>query len=415
MRIAQRLEALKPSATLAVAARARELKSRGVDVLSFAAGEPDFSTPQPIVDACKRALDAGMTSYGPVPGDLACREALCEKLTRENGIPGLTPDDVVVSSGGKHSLYQLFQALLDPPCEGIADRVVLPTPAWVSYRPQIELAGGVVDEIPTTADTDYKITPDQLRDAITRETRAVVLNSPSNPCGTMYTPDELRALGAVIAEAASSVAPDLMLVSDELYEHILFDGNEHLSLGSLAGLAERTVTVNGLSKAYAMTGWRVGYFACPGERGARVVGAVKKLQSQSTTAIPTFIMPAIVAALTESAAHVEEMRAAFEQRARVAYDAIASIPGVACPKPMGAFYLFPDVSAHFGKTSAAGTGIESGLTFAGALLDEAHVAVVPGEGFGTGGERCFRFTFACGEEQIRAGAERIRGFVESLT
>ncbi len=414
MNIARRLEALKPSATLAVAARARELKAQGVDVISFAAGEPDFGTPQPIVDACKRALDAGMTSYGPVPGDAACRKALCDKLTDENGIPGLTPDHVVVTSGGKHSLYQIFQALLDPADAGTPNRVVLPVPAWVSYRPQIELAGGVMDEIPTTAERDFKITPAELKAAITKNTKIVVINSPSNPCGTMYTPRELRALGAVIEEAAGTIAPGLVVISDELYEKILFDGNQHLSLGSLPGIAKRVVTVNGLSKAYAMTGWRIGYFACPGTFGSKLVGAVKKLQSQSTTAIPTFIMPAIVTAVKECDAQVEEMRVEFERRSKVAYKAIAGIDGFKCPKPMGAFYLFPDVSAHFGKYTPTGATIDSGMTFASALLDEAHVAVVPGEDFGTGGKRCFRFTFACSQEQIRAGAERIASFVAGL-
>ncbi|GAB4548339.1 MAG: hypothetical protein Tsb0013_08870 [Phycisphaerales bacterium] len=272
----------------------------------------------------------------------------------------------------------------------------------------------MVDEIPTTASTAFKITPDQLRQAITKDTRLVVLNSPSNPCGTMYEPDELLALGEVIIEAANTIAPELMLISDELYDRIVFDGHTHLSLGSVPELAERTITVNGLSKSYAMTGWRVGYFACPGERGARIVGAVKKLQSQSTTAIPTFIMPAIVAALKECDAHVEQMRTEFQRRARVAYEGMSAIPGVVCPAPMGAFYLFPDVSAHFGKYTPIGTTIDNGMSFAGALLDEAHVAVVPGEDFGTGGERCFRFTFACGEEQIRAGVARIASFVDSL-
>lgn len=412
MRIARRLDALKPSATLAVAARAAQLRSEGVDVLSFAAGEPDFQTPGPIVEAAKAALDAGKHHYGPVPGSPEARAAIADKLGRENGIEGVTPDHVVISSGGKHSLYQLFQALLDG--DG-ASEVILPTPAWVSYRPQIELAGGRVVELPTTAATDFKITPNELRAAITPETKLFVLNSPSNPCGTMYTPDELRAIAEVVEAAAASVAPELMVISDELYEKIVYGGIEFRSFGSFPGVRERTITVNGLSKAYAMTGWRVGYFACPGEFGLTLAVAAKKLQSQSTTSIPTFVMPAVVTAVNECAAEVAQMRDAFAARAKIAHAGMAAVPGVVCPEPTGAFYLFPDVSAHFGKTSKGGATITSGMTFAQALLDEAHVAVVPGEGFGTGGERCFRFSFACSEEQIRAGIERIAGFVAGLS
>ncbi len=412
MRIASRLDALKPSATLAVAARAAELRAQGVDVLSFAAGEPDFKTPGPIVEAAKSALDAGKHGYGPVPGTPEARSAIAQKLIQENGITGITSDHVVLSSGGKHSLYQLFQALLDG--EG-ANEVVLPTPAWVSYRPQIELAGGVVVELPTTAASEFKVTPDELRAAITPNTKLFVLNSPSNPCGTMYTPEELRALAEVIEVAGASVAPQLMVISDELYEKIVYGGIDFLSFGAIEGVRERTITVNGLSKAYAMTGWRVGYFACPGAFGSELASAVKKLQSQSTTSIPTFVMPAVVTAIQECAGEVAAMRDAFAQRAKIAHEGMAGIPGVVCPKPTGAFYLFPDISAHFGKTSAGGASVRSGMTFAQALLDEAHVAVVPGEAFGTGGERCFRFSFACSEEQIRAGIERIAGFIAGLS
>ena len=416
MKIARRVEALAPSATLAVSARARELKGQGVDVLSFAAGEPDFDTPKPILDAAKDALDRGLTHYGPVPGDPDSRAAVAHDLAARNHIEGLTPDHVVISSGGKHSLYNLFHALLDPPDEGQSPaEVLLPVPAWVSYAPQIQLAGGTVRELPTTAQSDFKITPDQLREAITPASRLLILNSPSNPCGTMYTPDELRAVARVVAQAADSTAPDLLIVSDELYDKITYAGIEHLSIGSLPEVAQRTITVNGLSKAYAMTGFRIGYFACPGDFGRALAKAVGKLQSQSTTSVPTFLMPTLRAAFERCEPDVEMMRDAFGQRANIAYDLLGAIPGFVCPRPTGAFYMFPDVSAHFGSTSKGGKRIDSAMDFAAALLDEHHVAVVPGEDFGSGGERCFRFTFACSEEQIRAGVERIGAFVGELS
>lgn len=415
MKTSNRVLGLKASATLAVSAKAKELKAQGHDVVSFAAGEPDFDTPEPIKRALIESLNRGETGYGPVPGDPATRKLIAEKLARENGIPDVTPDHVVVSSGGKHSLYLLFMTLLDPVCAPDAPlEVVLPTPAWVSYAPQIRLAGGKVVEVETTAASDFKMTPDQLRGAITARTRAVVINSPSNPCGTMYSPDELRELGMVVARAAATIAPEIVVISDELYEKIIFGGLEHFSMGSMAEIAGRTVTVNGLSKAYAMTGWRVGYAAGSGAFGAQVAAGMRKLQSQSTTSVCTFIMPAIRAALSECDADVERMRVAFAERAEIAFALMREVPGVLCPRPTGAFYLFPDISAHFGKTSKSGIRINAALDFANAMLEEQHVAVVPGEDFGAGAERCFRLTFACAEKEIRRGIERIGAFVGGL-
>ncbi|MEQ9616995.1 MAG: pyridoxal phosphate-dependent aminotransferase [Phycisphaerales bacterium] len=416
MKISRRVRSLKPSTTLAVTARAKELRASGVDVISFAAGEPDFVTPGPIINAAKKALDDGLTHYAPVPGDPESRRLLASKLEKVNNIPGVTAEHVVVSSGGKHSLYQLFQALIDPPAPGDDPmEVVIPTPAWVSYMPQVELAGGRVVEIETNASNDFKITPDQLNEAITPRTRIFVINSPSNPCGTMYTPDEIRLLGEVVDHAARTVAPDLTVISDELYEHIVYGGIPHYSIGSMAPIAERVITVNGLSKAYAMTGWRIGYFGGSGAFGLEVAKGVQKLQSQSTTSIPTFLMPAIHAALNECASDVDRMRHTFSQRATLMYGMISAINGLVCPKPTGAFYLFPDVSAFFGKTTPKGSNIDSALSFATALLDEAHVAVVPGEDFGAGGENCIRLTFACSDEAISSGCERIAAFVGSLS
>lgn len=415
MEVSRRVRALKPSSTLAVNAKARALKAQGVDVLSFAAGEPDFDTPERIKRAAVEALGRGETKYAPVPGDQATRKAIADKLVRDNGISGVTPDHVVISSGGKQSLSLLFQSLLDEPKPGeSAGEVVLPVPAWVSYAPQIEMAGGRVTEVLTNARGDFKATPEQIRAAITPRTRAVVINSPSNPCATMYTPDELRAIAAVLVEAARTVAPEMVVISDELYEKITFGGIPHFSIGSIPELAERTVTVNGLSKSYAMTGWRIGYAAGSGAFGLKISQAMQTLQSQSTTSIPTFLLPAIRVALTECESEIATMREAFARRAEVMYAAIRKIPGLVCPKPTGAFYCFPDVSAHFGKTSKGGMKIAAAADFAAALLSEHHVACVPGEDFGSGGEKCCRFTFACGDEQILEGMRRLGEFVSGL-
>lgn len=404
MLLASRVRALKPSTTLAINAKAKALQAKGVPVLSFAAGEPDFDTPARIKQALIEALNRNETRYTNIPGDPATRAIIAQKLTRENGLPNVTPEHVVISSGGKQSLYQVFQALIEAPAE-----VILPTPAWVSYAPQIELAGGKVVEVVTSAASDFKMTPAELRAAITARTRALVINSPSNPCGTMYTPDELRALAAVVAEH-----PEIVVLSDELYEKIVFGGIAHFSIGSIAEIAERVVTINGLSKAYAMTGWRIGYCAGSGAFGLQLSRALQTLQGQSTTSIATFELPAVRVALTECAGEVERMRQAFARRAELTYSLISKIPGLRCPRPTGAFYIFPDVSGHFGKRSPAGRAIDSAASFAEALLEEHNVAVVPGEDFGTGGERCIRFTFACGDEQIREGILRIAAFVSSL-
>ncbi|MEM8836244.1 MAG: pyridoxal phosphate-dependent aminotransferase [Planctomycetota bacterium] len=413
--VSRRVDALKPSATLAVSAKAAELRAAGTEVLSFATGEPDFDTPEPIKNASWEALKAGKTKYGPVPGDPEGRSVIANKLTRENGIPNVTPDHVVVSSGGKHSLYNLFQALIDPPAPGEPpEELILPVPAWVSYAPQARLAGATVREVVTDASGDFKMTPDQLRAAINSNSRVLMLNSPSNPCGTMYTPDELRALGEVVRESVD-IAPNLVVISDEIYEKIIFGGFEHFSIGSMPEISERVITVNGLSKAYAMTGWRIGYFAGSGGFGLAVAKGVRKLQSQSTTAIPTFLMPAIKSAFTECDADVERMRSAFAQRGQLISGLARDIPGVVAPTPTGAFYLFADVSAHFGKTTKNGTMLNAAMDFAGALLEEQHVAVVPGEDFGTGGEKCVRISFACSEEQIREGMQRFSSFVSDLS
>ncbi len=426
MRLSDRVLSLKTSSTVAMMNRAKALQAQGVDVLSFSAGEPDFDTPAVVKQAAIDALNGGQTKYTQTFGDAQTRRAIAEKLTRENCIPGITADHVCISAGGKHSLFVLFHCLLDPPPDGSPKgapraEAILPTPIWVSYAPHIELAGGKVVEVPTTLESGFRMSPEQLRAAITPRTRLIVLNSPSNPCGTMYTPDELRALARVIADAAKNVAPDLLVISDEIYEKIVYAGIEHFSIGSVPEIAERVITVNGLSKAFAMTGWRVGYCAGSGEFGLKLAKGMATLQGQMTTNITSFVYPAIRVALAKCAGDVERMRLAFGQRAALIHRLLGGVSKLAagvgpfpCPTPTGAFYLFPDVSSAFGKTSAGGRAIANAGAFCDALLDEARVAFVPGDDFGGCGSRCVRISFACSEEQIEKGMARFAEFVGGL-
>jgi aspartate aminotransferase len=414
--LSNRVSTLKPSITVALNNRAKALQAQGVDVLGFAAGEPDFDTPQPIKDAAIRAMLDGETKYKPTLGDMPTREAIARKLTDENNIPGLTGDHIAIGAGGKHVLYNAIQCLFDPPAPGEDPwEMLLPTPAWVSYRPICELAGGAVREISAGPETDFRISPEQLREAITPRSRVLVLNSPSNPCGTMYSQADLRALAQVLVEGFET-APELVILTDEIYEKITYGGIPHFSIGSIPELAERTITLNGMSKAYAMTGWRIGYAAMPGELGKSLIKGIGKLQGQMTTNITSFNYAAIREALTNEsvAAEVVEMRDAFSKRADLIMKRLSEIPGVSCPKPTGAFYVFPDVSALFNKTSPSGKAISNVVDLSEALLDEANIAFVPGDDFGGCGKNHVRISFACSEEQINAGMDRFKAFAEKL-
>jgi len=415
MTISRRVSTLAPSATVAVMNRAKEMQAQGVDVLSFAAGEPDFDTPKAAKQAAIDALLAGQTKYMPTAGDKQTRAAIADKLSRENRIVGVTPDHVVIGAGGKHSLFCLFHSLFDTTCPGEAPlEAVLPVPAWVSYKPQIELAGGRVVEVETTPESGFKMSPAQLKEAITERTRALVINSPSNPTGVMYTPDELRALALVVEDAIRTVAPGMVVVTDEIYEKITFGRVPHFSLGSLPAIAEHVVTINGMSKAYAMTGWRIGYLAGSGGLGLKIAKAVTTLQGQISTNITSFTYPAIRAALSECGPDVEEMRKAFQRRGELISRLLRKLPGLNFPEPDGAFYVFPDVSAHFGKRSRSGREIHSANDFCEALLEDARVAFVPGEDFGGCGARCVRISFACSDQQIEQGVARLGEFLAAL-
>ncbi|MDX2148922.1 MAG: pyridoxal phosphate-dependent aminotransferase [Planctomycetota bacterium] len=416
--ISSRVAALKPSVTVAFMNRAKALKAEGKDVLSFAAGEPDFDTPDNIKEAAITALRAGQTKYMPTLGDPATRAAIAKKLNEENGVPA-TPEHVAISSGGKHSLFVACHCVLDDPRlraeKGLPPQeVLLPVPTWVSYAPIAELAGGKVVEIETGPEGGFKITPEQLRAAITPRSRLLIINSPSNPCGTMYSPDELRALGRVVAEAAATKAPDLLVLSDEIYEKIVYGGVEHFSLGSMPEIAERVITLNGLSKAYSMTGWRIGYTGSAGKFGLEFTKAMATLQGQMSTNITSFVYPAIRTALAQGGESVERMRQAFAARARVIDQRLATIPGVRNVRATGAFYAFPEVSDHFGTISPAGKPINSAMDLCEALLSEALVAFVPGEDFGGCGRNHVRISFACSEDQINKGMDRFADFLAKL-
>jgi aspartate aminotransferase len=430
LRVSSRVAALRPSVTVAFMNRAKQMQRQGIDVLSFAAGEPDFDTPNPIKESAISALRAGQTKYMPTLGDPDTRAAIAKKVTEENHLPGVTPEHIAISSGGKHSLYVACHVLLDDPWSAgaqargsgktaavdTADRqeVLLPVPSWVSYAPIAELAGGKVVELETTPQTEFKITPQQLRAAITPHSRLLILNSPSNPCATMYTEAELRAIASVVEEAARTTAPNLVVLSDEIYEKIAYGGIPHFSIGSIPAIAERTITLNGLSKAYAMTGWRVGYTAGSGAFGLEVIKAMATLQGQMSTNITSFVYPAIRTALKECASEVETMRTAFATRAELIIRRLNEIPKLPLVRPTGAFYAFPDVSAYFGRTSPAGKRLTSAMEMAEALLAEAHVAFVPGEDFGGCGKNHLRISFACSEEQINRGVDRFAEFLRGL-
>jgi len=405
MFVSSRIAAMTESATLAVGAKAAAARAKGHDVIAFAMGEPDFDTPSNIKHAAIAALEKGMTKYAPTPGDKLAREAIARKLTEENGIE-TSFEQVTVTAGAKHAIYMALQAIVEP---GRGDEVLLPTPAWVSYKALIELAGAKCVEIAGSVENGFRITPTQLAAAVTPRTIGIVWNSPSNPCGIAYPASEVRALCDVLAKCDR-----IAVISDEIYEKLIYPeispGLVHFSPGSVAKLRDRTITINGMSKSYAMTGWRIGYMAAPRSMASELI----KLQGQMTNSIPSFFYPAIVEALTNSAAGVESMRVKFASRARLMKAELDRVPGFVTVTPNAAFYAFPDVSAHFGKTTPAGVRIASAQGFADALLNEAHVAVVPGEDFGKCARGNIRFSFACSDENIVKGIARVRGWVATL-
>lgn len=386
MQLADRVTKVTPSMTLAISAKAKAMKAEGIDVCTFSAGEPDFNTPEHIKAAAKKALDDGKTRYGPAAGEPALRAAIARKLRKDNGLD-YQAENVIVTNGGKHSLYGLMMVAINP-----GDEVVIPAPYWVSYPEMVKLAGGIPVIVPTTPENGYKITPSQLKQVITPQTKLFVLNSPSNPTGMVYTPDEIRALAKLIVEE------EIYVVADEIYEKILYGDAQHLSIGAVAPeVFERTLISNGFAKAYAMTGWRIGYLAGP----QPLIAAMNTLQSQSTSNVCTFAQYGAIAALEGSQDCVEMMKQSFEKRRMGILERVNAIPGLSAPIPDGAFYLFINIHK---------LGIAS-LDFCSALLEEKHVAIVPGVAFGA--EGTIRISYATDMETIQRGMDRLEAFVHT--
>jgi len=387
MKLTQRVSQVPLSITLEITAKAKKMREDGIDVCSFTAGEPDFDTPDHIKEAAKLALDQGKTRYGPAAGEMPLRQAIANKLQKHNGL-NYTAQNVIVTNGGKHSLFNLMLALIET-----GDEVIIPAPYWLSYPEMVKLAEGTPVIVSTTAANDYKITPDQLRQAITPRTKLFILNSPSNPTGSVYTPDEIRALAEVVVEK------DILVVSDEIYERLLYDGIEHLSIGAVnEETFKRTIISNGFAKSYSMTGWRVGYLAGPLE----LIKATSIIQGHSTSNVCTFAQYGAIAALESSQECVETMLKAFTERRKVIVEGIRAIPKLSCSNPMGAFYVFVDISQ---------TGMTS-LQFSDAILEQQEVAVIPGIAFGA--DDCIRLSYATSMETIKKGLDRLEKFVSSL-
>jgi aspartate aminotransferase len=390
MKISKRAQAIPVSATLAVTAGAKELKRQGVDVVSFGAGEPDFDTPDYIKEAAIKALKSGKTKYTAASGIVELKETIAHKFQKENGLD-YSPEQVIINIGGKHSVYECMQAVLDP-----GDEVILQTPYWVTYTEAIKLTGSTSVIIKTSRDNSYKMEPEQLKAAVTDKTAMVVINSPNNPGGFTYTPDELAALAKVLE------GTEVMVLSDEIYEKLIYKDTKFISFAKISEDAfNRTITLNGLSKAFSMTGWRLGYTAGPLD----VIKAMGRLQSHMTSNPVTFAQYAAIAALGEQADEaIEYMRTEFEKRAEYMSQRLNNIEGIICPEPTGAFYCFPDVSSHFSR-NINGKEIKGSLDFAKVLLEQANVALVPGLPFGC--DENVRLSFACSLEQIEKGLDRL--------
>jgi aspartate aminotransferase len=393
LKLASRLDPIKPSITLAVTAKAAKLKAAGIDVISFGAGEPDFDTPRHIKEAVRAALDkpqGGIGKYTDVAGTLALRTAIVDELNAVHGT-ALDPEQVLVSTGAKHSLFNLFMAMIDP-----GDEVLIPAPYWVSYPDMVMLAGGTPVPLPTRAEDDFAVTADQVRAACTPRTRAIVLNNPSNPTGAVYSRAQIEALAQVVVEN------DLLVISDDIYRQLVYGGAQYVSIASIGPeVAARTILIDGVSKTYAMTGWRIGYTAGP----LALIKAMAKIQGQSTSNPTHASQIATIAALTGPQDAVAEMRKAFDERRQVIVRLLRAIPGVTCREPKGAFYAFPDVSAYVGKHTPEGKPLADDVALCDWLVEVGKVAVVPGSGFGAPG--FVRLSYACSMQNIEVGLDRM--------
>jgi aspartate aminotransferase len=391
VQLANRVLSLTPSSTLAITAKAKELKDQGEDVIGLGAGEPDFNTPEHILKAAEKSMVEGHTKYTPSAGLPALKQAIIKKFADDQGLT-FKPNEIIVGNGAKHVLYTLFQVLLND-----GDEVIIPTPYWVSYPEQVKLAGGVPVYIDGLEENQFKISAEQLKNAITARTKAVIINSPSNPTGVLYTEAELMELGKVCLEH------NVLIVSDEIYEKLVYGTAKHISVAQLSQeLKEQTIIINGVSKSHSMTGWRIGYAA----GNKQIIEAMTNLASHSTSNPTTTAQYAAIAAYNGPQEAVEEMRQAFEERLEIIFDKLVSIPGFTCVKPQGAFYLYPNV-----KRAAEMTGYPTVDDFVAGLLEEAKVAVIPGSGFGTPDN--IRLSYATSLQQLEKAVSRIEEFVKA--
>jgi len=394
--LSDRINNLQESATIKMAQLSRELSNKGVDVISLSLGEPDFGTPEHIGNAAKRGIDEGYTKYMPVPGFLDLREAITAKFKRDNGLD-YSPSQIVVSTGAKQTLANLMLSLVNP-----GDEVILPIPYWVSYAAQVRLAEGVVKEVPSGFENDFKITPEALEAAIGPKTKAFLFSSPCNPSGSVYTKTELEGLANVLAKH-----PHVYVIADEIYEWINFT-DQHASIGQFENIKDRVITVNGVSKGFAMTGWRCGYMGAP----LHVAKACSKMQGQFTSGTSSITQRAVIEALTGDMAPTHKMKDAFLGRKNLVASLLKDIPGLKANDPKGAFYFFVDVSSYFGK-SFEGKKIANVNDLCMYILNEGHVSVVPGSAFGD--PDCFRIAYATSDDILTEAMKRIKGALEKLS
>jgi len=394
--ISQRLEAMEESATIAMAQKARELKSQGVDVISLSLGEPDFKTPDHIQKAAKEAIDSGnYFAYPPVPGYPDLREAIAEKFTNENGIPSKAAN-VVVSTGAKQSLANIFMSIIDP-----GDEVIVLSPYWVSYADLIQVAEGTPVLVKGTIENDFKATAKQVAEAITPKTKALIYSSPCNPTGSVFTYDELKEIAGVLK------GTDIIVIADEIYEHINFTG-KHVSIGSFPEMQNQTITVNGVAKGFAMTGWRIGYINAP----LPIAKACTKIQGQFTSGANSIAQRATLAALTQDMEPTKKMAAEYLRRRELVHNLLVEIPGFKVNMPTGAFYFFPEIASYFG-TSYGDYKIETADDLCMYLLNEAHVSLVTGQAFGS--PECVRLSYAASEKDLKEAIQRIKVAVAKLS
>ncbi|MDF2556494.1 MAG: aspartate aminotransferase [Bacillales bacterium] len=391
MKLSKRVEVLTPSTTLAITAKAKELAENGVDMIGLGAGEPDFNTPQHIIDSAYKSMNNGLTKYTPAAGLPQLKDAIINKLKRDQGLT-YNRSEVMIGCGAKHVLYLIFQAILD---EG--DEVIIPIPYWVSYPEQVKLAGGNPIYIEGYENNDFKVTPEQVEKAITSKTKAIIINSPSNPTGMIYSADELKAIGDICLKH------NILIVSDEIYEKLVYGNYEHVSIAQLSPkLKENTIIVNGVSKSHSMTGWRIGY----GAGNKEVIEAMVNLASHSTSNPTTTAQYATITAYNDTQEPVEKMRVSFEERLEKSYPKLLEIPGFTCVKPQGAFYFLPNATE-----ATKLCGYENVDQFAEALLEEAHVAVIPGSSFGI--PTHIRLSYATSQQNLDKALDRIRVFIET--